>query len=74
VRLSQFQELLQDEFGEFSAVLLSDLRLTSLEDKTPAQALSEGLEPRDVWLAICQHQNVPKERWHGKPKKPRHAD
>ncbi len=74
MRLSQFHELLEDEFGEFSKVLLSDLRLTELGDRTGEQAILEGLEPREIWLAICAHQNVPKERWHGKPKKARHAD
>jgi hypothetical protein len=66
-----------DEFGsEYAAVLLRDLALTELNDLTGEIALAEGIEPKDIWLAICKAQNVPAERWHGLNKKPnnRHAE
>ncbi len=59
-----------DEFGETHAsVLLNDLILVSLGEKTGKAALDGGAEPREVWLAICAAMDVPKERWHGQVKK-----
>lgn len=69
--------LMNDEFGsEYAAVLVRDLVLTELDDRTGQQALAEGVEPKDVWLAICRAQNVPEERWLGLNKKPKnkHAE
>lgn len=72
MRLSKFKELIRDEFGEaYGAVICRDLVLTGLADQTPDAALAEGLEPRDVWLAICKEQGVPESRWHGANKNPK---
>jgi len=68
---------MEDEFGrEYAAVLLRDLVLTELDDLTGSQALEQGVDPREVWLAICRAQNVPEERWLGLNKKPKdkHAE
>jgi hypothetical protein len=68
---------MDDEFGpEYSAVLLRDLALTELGDLTGQGALDSGIEPKDIWRAICKAQNVPLDRWHGLNKKPnnRHAE
>jgi hypothetical protein len=66
---------MHDEFGKsFSSILISDTRLTVMFDKTPAELLALGEDPKDIWLAICAQQGVPKERWHGKPKTKQHAD
>lgn len=68
---------MEDEFGrEYAAVLLRDLVLTELDDRTGSQALGQGVDPREVWLAICRAQNVPEERWLGLNKKPKdkHAE
>ena len=77
MRLSVFHTLMTDEFGsEYAAVLLRDLSLTELRDLTGQKALDSGIEPKEIWQAICLAQNVPTERWHGLNKKPRdgHAD
>lgn len=74
MRLSHFNTLIADEFGEsYAQVLLRDLVLGSLGDRTAAVALAAGEDPKDVWLALCEANNVPKERWAGKaqPKKPK---
>ena len=44
-----------------------DLVLGSLGDRTADQALADGDDPKDIWLALCEANNVPKERWAGKP-------
>lgn len=74
MRLSEFQTLMADEFGsEYAAVLLRDLVLTEFGDLTGRLALEAGMEPKEIWQAICKAQNVPKERWHGLNKKPRNG-
>jgi len=70
LRLSQFQELMSDEFGKSQAqVLIRDLALLELGDKTAASLLASGEDPRQIWLAICRVQQVPEERWTGLDKK-----
>ena len=77
MRLSDFHTKMNDEFGAtFSALLLKDLVLLELADQTGQAALASGIDPKDVWLAICRAQGVPEERWQGlnKKSKKQHAD
>lgn len=68
MRLSQFNTLMTDEFGQaYAQVLTRDLVLGALGDRTAEQALAAGENPKDIWLALCEVNNVPKERWAGKP-------
>lgn len=54
------------EYGDaYARVVLNDLVLTALGNRTGEQALGAGVPPRDVWLAICAETDVPRERWHG---------
>jgi hypothetical protein len=70
LRLSQFHELMADEFGRAHAdVIIRDLALLELGDKTAATLLALGEDPRQIWLAICRAQQIPKERWTGLDKK-----
>ncbi len=70
MRLSQFSELMVDEFGQDQTnYLLQDLVLGELADRTANQALADGEDPKDIWLAICRATSVPKSRWHGQMKK-----
>lgn len=45
--------------------MLADLALPSLGHRTAAHALSDGVPPRDVWLALCVETDVPLSRRHG---------
>jgi hypothetical protein len=66
MRLSQFNQLMQDEFGlEYSSVIRRDLVLGELGDQTADKAIAGGEDPKAVWLAVCKASGVPKERWHG---------
>lgn len=68
MRLSQFNHLTTDEFGQaYAQVIIRDLVLGALGDRTAEAALADGQDPKDVWLALCEANNVPKERWAGKP-------
>lgn len=66
MRLSEFRERVEDEFGAgYSRILVADLVLTELNSRTAAQALADGEEPREVWLALCRANDVPESRWYG---------
>jgi hypothetical protein len=63
VRLTEFNELLHDEFGTARGdVLLSDHVLPAL-GRTGAQAIDAGVDPREVWRALCREFDVPRSRW-----------
>ncbi|MDL9947682.1 MULTISPECIES: DUF3046 domain-containing protein [unclassified Gordonia (in: high G+C Gram-positive bacteria)] len=64
MRLTEFTELITTEFGERSAdSILIDHVLTEFGGRTGAQAIEDGIDPRDVWVAICRDFDVPRERW-----------
>ncbi|WP_417220740.1 DUF3046 domain-containing protein [Arthrobacter sp.] len=72
MRLSDFWRLMDDEFGAgYSRVLASELVLSDLGDRSAQQALSAGIEPRRIWLAVCEKQDVPHERRLGRDIAPR---
>lgn len=63
---------MDDEFGSgYSRVLGGSLVLAGVGGRTAAQALAAGINPRDIWLAVCDVQDVPEERRLGRDIKPR---
>ena len=74
MRISDFWRLMDDEFGSaYSRVLAADLVLTGLSGRTAQQALESGIDPKRVWLAVCDIQEVPQERRLGRDVRPRQA-
>ncbi|MET3922071.1 DUF3046 domain-containing protein [Arthrobacter sp. UYEF20] len=72
MRISDFWRLMDDEFGAgYSRVLSSSLVLSGVGGRTADQALSAGVPPRQVWLALCDVQDVPPERRLGRDVKAR---
>jgi hypothetical protein len=64
VRLTEFHELVYERFGEVRATsLLVDHVLSALNGRTSAQAIEAGVEPRDVWRALCADFDVPRDEW-----------
>ncbi|OZG26703.1 hypothetical protein BH683_022585 [Williamsia sp. 1138] len=64
MRLTEFAELISSEFGATTSdSLLVDHVLTDLGGRTAAQALESGVDPRDVWVALCRDFDVPRSRW-----------
>ncbi len=58
---------MDDEFGAgYSRVLARDLVLNTAGGRSAQEALQAGLDPRSVWLAVCQMQDVPLDRRLGK--------
>ncbi|WP_309072175.1 DUF3046 domain-containing protein [Arthrobacter sp.] len=72
MRTSDFWRLMDDEFGSaYSRTLAQTLHLSGLGDRTPAEALGAGIDPRAVWIAVCEMQDVPEYRRLGRDVKPR---
>jgi hypothetical protein len=64
VRLTEFRELLTEEFGQVRGdSMLVDHVIQSLNGQTGAEAIEAGVDPRDVWRALCSEFDVPRDRW-----------
>jgi hypothetical protein len=64
VRLTEFNERVVLRFGAtYGASVLVDHVLTDFGDRTAAQAIEDGVEPRDVWRALCVDFDVPRDQW-----------
>jgi hypothetical protein len=63
VRLTHFRRLMDDEFGAVRAGSIArDHVFGALRGRTVEQALEDGVDPRDVWRAVCAEFEVPAER------------
>ena len=62
VRLTQLRVLMNDEFGPRAAALTRDHVFAELGYRTVEQALEAGVDPRKVWLAVCEVYDVPASR------------
>ncbi len=72
MRLSEFHRLVDEEFGGGRGSMMVDsLHLPGLHC-TAAEALRAGIEPRRVWHALCDLNEVPESRRLGRdvPPKP----
>ncbi|GAA2038978.1 DUF3046 domain-containing protein [Agromyces tropicus] len=66
MKRSEFALAVEEEFGPgYGDVVVNDLVLVELGNRTAREALAAGLAPRDVWSALCAATDVPEERRHG---------
>jgi hypothetical protein len=64
VRLTEFNELVDGQFGPVRGQsLLVDHVLTVFGGRTAVQAIEDGIDPRDVWQALCADFDVPRDQW-----------
>jgi len=65
VRFREFWQLVDEVLGSaHGRALTRDLVIPGLGNMTPVQALDDGVEPRDVWHALCDELEVPEpQRW-----------
>ncbi len=64
MRLTEFHERVTLRFGAvYGASVLTDYVLTGLDGRSAAQAIEDGVEPRDVWWALCADFDVPRDQW-----------
>ena len=64
MRLTEFRSLIEAEFGGArGASMLADHTIFALGGRTGEQAIEAGMDPRDVWRALCAEFDVPRHRW-----------
>jgi len=60
VRITDFWERMEAQFGRaYAASVARDQVIARLGDRTALQALEAGEDVRSVWLAVCEHYEVP---------------
>lgn len=62
MRLTEFQQLVQDEFGPERAQWIIGSQVLPQSDKTAAELIESGVDPREVWIGLCNAFDVPEER------------
>jgi len=65
MRRSEFNRAVTDEFGDRANTVVTDLFLARIGDRTASEAIAAGVDPREVWLALCEELDVPRERRYG---------
>jgi hypothetical protein len=65
MRRSEFNRAVADEFGARANAVVTDLVLSKVGGRTAADAIAAGVDPREVWLAMCEELDVPAERRYG---------
>ena len=65
MRRSEFLRAVEAEFQARGTSLVNDLVLAAVGNRTPLEALADGVPPRDIWLALCEEMDVPDSRRHG---------
>ncbi|MCA5922477.1 DUF3046 domain-containing protein [Curtobacterium oceanosedimentum] len=67
MRVSEFWRAVDQVFGEaYGSVVTRDVVLEHLGGRSAVDALSAGIDTRRVWDALCDSQDVPLDRRHGK--------
>ena len=67
MKASEFTRAVDDEFGEAQGrVLVRELVIDELGGRTAEAAITSGLAPGRVWIALCRANQVPVDRWHGR--------
>jgi hypothetical protein len=75
MRVSAFWELMEGEFGSSYARSLAGRHvLGALGGQTAMEALAAGVEPRRVWVALCDDMDVPASRRLGADRPPAKPD
>jgi hypothetical protein len=65
MRRSEFHRAVSDEFGARANAVVTDLVLSGVGGRTATDAIAAGVDPREVWLAVCEELDVPAERRYG---------
>ncbi|AKT52198.1 DUF3046 domain-containing protein [Arsenicicoccus sp. oral taxon 190] len=67
MRVSELKRLLDDEFGaSYASSVAADHQMGALGGRTVDQAVAAGIDPRTIWLALCDSYDIPPERRLGK--------
>ncbi|MBT1544093.1 DUF3046 domain-containing protein [Curtobacterium aurantiacum] len=67
MRVSEFWRAVDQVFGEaYGSVVTRDVVLEQLGGRSAVDAIDAGIDARRVWDALCDSQDVPMDRRHGK--------
>ena len=60
VRVTEFWERMRTRFGPvYADSVARDQIIRALGDRTAYDALAAGEDPKAVWLAVCEHFEIP---------------
>jgi hypothetical protein len=60
MRETEFWERMREQFGPaYADAVARDQVIGGLGGRTPSDALSHGIDPKQVWLAVCEHFEIP---------------
>lgn len=62
MRLSEFRQLIEDEFGEVRGEWIAHSHALATFGMTADEAVESGADLRQVWLQLCVDFDVPEER------------
>lgn len=62
MRLTEYHQLVVDEFGESKGAWISHSHVLSELNGTPDDLIERGVDPRRVWIGLCDDFDVPHER------------
>ena len=63
MRITVFRKLMDDEFGELRAAAISaDHVFSALGGRTVDKAIDIGIEPKQIWQAVCEEFDIPDAR------------
>lgn len=62
MRLTEFEQLITDEFGDQKAQWIKDSHVIAELGGTAHELIEQGVDPRDVWRRLCDDFDVPEER------------
>jgi len=62
MRLTEFHQLVQDEFGSERAQWIIQTQVLPGFEQTSAQLIDAGVDPREAWRGLCDAFDVPEER------------
>jgi hypothetical protein len=60
MRVTEFWERMRDQFGpSYADAVARDQVIGSLGERSAMDALAAGTDPKQVWLAVCEHFELP---------------
>ncbi|QYH19602.1 DUF3046 domain-containing protein [Corynebacterium aquatimens] len=62
MRLTEFHQLVRDEFGAERAQWIISSQVLPPSDKTAEELIESGVDPRRVWQGLCDAFDIPEER------------
>ncbi|HVW82161.1 MAG TPA: DUF3046 domain-containing protein [Mycobacteriales bacterium] len=60
MRVTEFWERMREQFGPaYADAVARDQVIRSLGERNAVDALAAGIDPKQVWLAVCEHFELP---------------